>query len=225
MPKGLQGFQKGHLDFVSPEARKRAGLNISKAKKGKPLTLKQRKALQPYWESKKGKTYANLGKKAIGWKGGKIIKCETCGKLVYKNPCRIKKHNFCSKKCAYVSFKGQHHSPKSEFKKGQQAGKNHYQWKGGITPEHNRLRGSEKGREWIKSVFIRDNWTCQKCGFNKSKRKLSAHHIQGFSKYKKLRFKISNGITFCRDCHKLFHKIYGYGNNTKEQVKQFLNKV
>ena len=38
----------------------------------------------------------------------------------------------------------------------------------------------------------------------------------------KIRTSIENGITFCKECHLIFHKKYGTKNNTKEQVNKFL---
>lgn len=111
----------------------------------------------------------------------------------------------------------------SELHKGE---KNHF-WKGGITPEHLKIRGSLEHRLWRESVFERDNWTCQRCSRRSKKGDkvcLHPHHIKNFAKYPGLRFAIDNGITFCEDCHKEFHKIYGTENNTREQVEEFLNK-
>ena len=34
---------------------------------------------------------------------------------------------------------------------------------------------------------------------------------------------MTNGVTLCEDCHKEFHKIYGYGNNTEKQYEEFIN--
>ena len=50
---------------------------------------------------------------------------------------------------------------------------------------------------------------------------LNAHHLDGWNWCKDKRFKTSNGITLCEDCHVEFHKEYGYGNNTKEQFQEF----
>jgi len=51
---------------------------------------------------------------------------------------------------------------------------------------------------------------------------LNAHHIENFANKKKLRFEDSNGITLCKECHDKFHKIYGYQNNNREQLTEFL---
>ena len=73
---------------------------------------------------------------------------------------------------------------------------------------------------WRKAIFVRNDYTCRKC--KKRGGKLHCHHIQNFAQYSELRFDINNGITFCRDCHNCFHKIYGKKNNTKEQLEEFL---
>jgi len=74
--------------------------------------------------------------------------------------------------------------------------------------------------EWRKSIFDRDNYTCQKCG--KIRTKLQAHHIESYATNKNLRININNGITFCKRCHKEFHHQYGYKNNTT-QLREFIN--
>ena len=93
-------------------------------------------------------------------------------------------------------------------------------WKNGITPENIKSRNSEKMKLWKESIFARDNWVCQKC--NLGSNKLRAHHIQNFSQYPELRVAVDNGITFCNECHKLFHRMYGIKNNTEKQIKRFL---
>lgn len=59
-------------------------------------------------------------------------------------------------------------------------------------------------KKWRKSVFERDEYTCQKCG-----RKggiLNAHHIKEWAKYPNYRFEIENGITLREDCHRAVHR-------------------
>jgi len=78
-------------------------------------------------------------------------------------------------------------------------------------------------RTWRKGVYERDYYTCQKC-FIKGKY-LNGHHIESWDSCPELRFDDDNGITFCVDCHIEFHKKYGYGNNTRQQLNEFLGIV
>lgn len=80
------------------------------------------------------------------------------------------------------------------------SGENHYNWKGGITPEYRKLRNSVEYKLWRSAVFKRDNWTCIWCG--KIGGKLNSDHIKPFAYYPELRFAIDNGRTLCVDCHK-----------------------
>jgi hypothetical protein len=104
----------------------------------------------------------------------------------------------------------------SESKKG----KNNPNWKGGITPEVKNIRNGAEYNLWKDSVFMRDDYTCQKC--NKKGSYLHAHHIQNFSQFPELRFDVDNGITFCEEHHKEFHDLYGRENNNQKQIIEFL---
>jgi len=108
-----------------------------------------------------------------------------------------------------------------EFKKNH-IGPNTPNWKGGISEENHKIRNSIEIRLWRETVFARDNWTCQKYGTRSGK--LHPHHTKNFSSYPELRFVIDNGITLSEKAHKEFHKIYGYKDNTREQLEEFLNK-
>lgn len=106
---------------------------------------------------------------------------------------------------------------------GKMTGDKNPNWKGGVTPVHNKIRRSIESKLWIQSVFARDGYICQKTGVKGGK--LTAHHILNFAQYPELRFAIDNGITLSIESHNLFHKIYGKKNNTQEQLSEFLNKL
>jgi 5-methylcytosine-specific restriction endonuclease McrA len=97
-------------------------------------------------------------------------------------------------------------------------GKKHPRWKGGISPIHEQIRHSSQYRDWRQRIFIRDNFTCQKCGATGIY--LHVHHIISFvellnqTKYHLPLFNlydgamlyaplwnIGNGITLCVGCH------------------------
>jgi hypothetical protein len=112
---------------------------------------------------------------------------------------------------------------RGSFKKGENMGQDNPSWKGGVTPLHNKIRSSVENRLWIKSVFERDDYTCQKTGRRGGT--LVSHHILNFSAYPELRFAIDNGITLSLESHDEFHRIYGKTNNTKEQLEEFLTNT
>lgn len=84
-------------------------------------------------------------------------------------------------------------------------GKNHYNWKGGVTPENQIIRRSLKYRKWRTAVFKRDKYTCTLCG---DKGYVQAHHRKPFSEYPELRFDVNNGQTLCKKCHADVDKHY-----------------
>lgn len=83
-------------------------------------------------------------------------------------------------------------------------GERHYNWKGGKTKVNLRIRNSIELRLWREAVLARDNWTCQICG--QIGGILEIHHIKSFSKFVNLRTSISNGVTYCKKCHRNLHK-------------------
>lgn len=108
-------------------------------------------------------------------------------------------------------------------KRPNMTGENHPFWKGGITPENNKIRTSPEYRIWIHAVFSKDNFTCQKTKVRGGN--LVAHHIKNFAQYPELRFALDNGITLSEKSHKEFHKKYGIKNNTREQLNEFLKII
>lgn len=157
------------------------------------------------WNSKN-----RIGKNAFNWTGGKIENiCHICYRKFYVDKSRDKKGRtkFCSNKCRNI------------WQSKNSRGKNNPHWKGGITPEALRIRVSNKYNKWRQDVFIRDNFTCQKCGDNTGGN-LQVHHKKPFSKlieevkkylpllpiyeaamtYTPL-WNLDNGITLCEKCH------------------------
>jgi hypothetical protein len=68
-------------------------------------------------------------------------------------------------------------------------------------------RRSAEYKQWRRSVFERDNYTCRTCG--KRGVCINAHHIKSYAHFPDLRYDVSNGITLCVQCHKAIHKSRG----------------
>lgn len=94
----------------------------------------------------------------------------------------------------------------SESHKGLQRGKDNPAWKGGVTPERQRLYKTPEWKETLLAVWTRDGFRCQRCGAEKTgKRSLHAHHIQPFATAPQLRFEPTNLVTLCSRCHLWVH--------------------
>lgn len=87
----------------------------------------------------------------------------------------------------------------------------------GKTKQTYRLMKSEGWSKWRKSVFERDNYTCQECGYKGDK--LEPHHIKPKSIYPDLVFEVSNGLTLCKSCHR---KTDSYGKRPAEKVRSLI---
>ena len=74
---------------------------------------------------------------------------------------------------------------------------------GKVRRQRNRHNGDMRYKRWRDAVYQRDNYTCQKCQTRGGY--LNAHHIKSWAKYKKLRYVVANGITYCESCHKEEH--------------------
>lgn len=73
---------------------------------------------------------------------------------------------------------------------------NHWNWKGGIAKERDKVKHTQEYKDWRTAVFTRDGYTCQSCGTKGGS--LEAHHLK------------SNGQTLCKVCHR---KTDTYGKN------------
>jgi len=158
----------------------------------------------------------NVGKKCRLGKPNKnkIVtnpkKCSICGK-VFEKPygLGLKKWNIrksCSRRCEGISRRGK---PRKNYR-----GKNHPNWKGGVTALRKKVQNLTEYKEWRKAVFVRDDYTCQKCGVRGGY--LNADHIKSYSviiQEHRLRtidqakncqelWDVSNGRTLCLFCHR-----------------------
>ena len=135
-----------------------------------------------------------------------IFNCEMCNKEVYIDESQYKKnnHHFCSKSCSQKYHKKE----------------NHPMWDSTISEQERLIkRYYFDYKEWRKIIWKRDDYSCKYCG--KRGGKLIAHHLDGYNWCIEKRTDVNNGITLCLICHKKFHSIYGYGNNTLEQYLEF----
>jgi 5-methylcytosine-specific restriction endonuclease McrA len=179
------------------------GDKISKAKKGHPVY--------------KSQNWIEKHKRASELMKGKKLSLETREKMS-----KSRMGHFVSeetRKKIGETHKGKHFPNISKAKKGvpnpklslavkgkpkfYNRGEKNNMWKGGITPENEKLRKSLEYKLWRDSVFKRDNYTCVWCG--KTGIKLNADHIQLWKEYPELRFAIDNGRTLCVECHKKRH--------------------
>lgn len=99
-------------------------------------------------------------------------------------------------------------------------GEKSYKWNPNLTDEERLMKRSyTEYYSWRKDVFKRDDYTCQCCGQRGGK--LNAHHLVNYSHDVVGRLDLENSATMCKEHHILFHKTYGYQNNTREQYEEF----
>ena len=157
-------------------------MNTLQDKKGK-----FKKGNKGFWLNKKRPNIS--GKNNPKWTGGEMKKtCIVCGKKYQVGRYR-KKSKFCSHNCRAKFYFSKERNPN---------------WKGGISKERDKLKHSEMYKKWHKKVLKRDKWTCRLCGLRGNrKNKIIAHHIIPIEINSKLSLKVGNGITLCRNCHRL----------------------
>ena len=136
--------------------------------------------------------------------------CLNCGKecSIKKSQYERNEKHFCSTKCM------------GEWYSINRVGENHPRWRGDLTEEERKedRRLIEGYHTFRQGVLKRDNYTCVISG---EREKLVVHHLYAYRDYKELRTEINNGVTLTEELHKEFHKLYGSGDNTLEQFKEF----
>jgi len=104
------------------------------------------------------------------------------------------------------------HTPEMIAKR---SGDNHWNWKGGTTKQRS-------GKQIAWSRQVRENYEnrCDCCDYDREYALEAHHYIFSEGKWHD-DFNVTNGVALCSNCHKEFHKRFGYGNNTKEQYSEF----
>lgn len=158
------------------------------------------------------------------------VKCLQCGKKFSTSRYKVNKYknHYCSKECSN-KYKSIHLRGEGNPVYGKILhtirGENSPHWKNDLTQEER-----ENGRcitgygSFVLAVFRRDGFKCICCGYDKGKI-LVAHHLNGYNWDKENRINPNNAVTLCKNCHIEFHKIYGFGDNTKEQFIEFINNI
>ena len=232
-------FKKSFADF------KKGGKQCPKC--GRSLNYSE---VKNYIEREEGNGCKLLSEEYVDNKTKLKIQC-ACGEVFEKSFKDFKKGQKQCPKCGYKNsaekqkgennhFYGKCHTEEtkqkqSEVKKGKYVGENNPNYgngdkiKGENNPNYNPNltdEEREKGRniegydDFIIDVLKKDNYTCQCCGQYGGS--LRVHHLNGYNWDKEHRTDVNNGIALCEDCHKEYHKIYGYGDNTIAQFREFL---
>lgn len=136
--------------------------------------------------------------KAIKFPG--LPKCKACGGKLSRHDSLKNGTGYC-KKC-YVGDRNARWNPEREAR-GQ------------------RVRDVSGYTSWRRSVFERDNFCCQKCGY-KHGGTLVAHHIHSWKTCPERRLDPTNGVTLCQTCHRRFHRTFGATGNNLKQLTEFM---
>lgn len=122
--------------------------------------------------------------------------CEVCGKGMLLLPSQVAHGTkYCSRECYGIAV--------GERQKGDK----HHMYKDGKSAERESvrqaLRKHKSYKKWRTDVFERDEYCCRSC--RATGVELHAHHVVPWVDDPKLRLKVSNGVTLCDECHRLWH--------------------
>jgi 5-methylcytosine-specific restriction endonuclease McrA len=142
---------------------------------------------------------AQLGRNNHQYKNGWTTedrRCSICGEKI-----SLSSSGLCQK-CYNENIEGENNP---NYKDGRSLNNPYY------SPEY---------KEWRRTVFERDNYTCKQCG-NKESGSFEAHHILPRRDYQELMYDINNGITLCKKCHEA---TFGKEMNFVEKFQNLINQ-
>lgn len=162
----------------------------------------------------KHKSIININENNPNFKNAKTtFNCDNCNKEATQpqHQYNTSKKHFCSLKCSALYY--------APSKSGEKA----WNWNADLTEEERIFgRDYKEYEHWRNFVFEKYQHTCDICNIKGGD--LVAHHLNGYNWDIENRINVDNGVCLCKNHHKEFHNIYGYGNNTIEQFKEFKNK-
>ena len=80
-------------------------------------------------------------------------------------------------------------------------------------------RDNDEDKRWSRAVKTAGNFQCALCSAKDVY--LESHHKNAYNSYPEQRTLLSNGICLCSYHHNQFHHIWGKGNNTEGQFRQY----
>lgn len=143
-------------------------------------------------------------------------------KMYCSNECRhLGKRNRITKNCAVcgkemvvpISNKDRYTTCSLVCRRTYRSESGNSNWQGGDYSRKYRVKELSRleYKNWRKSVFERDDYTCQFC--HKRGRDLQADHIKPWKYFPELRYELSNGRTLCLKCHRTtFKELHRYKN-------------
>lgn len=179
---------------------------------------------EQYWYL--GKSAYEIGRE-IGMDGKRVLEWMADSNI--PNRKRGSESSNCFKKGHESPFKGMKHTEETKSKlseiakesgripgykhkynalKGKRGSEVH-SWKGGKTPDRQKVYSSEEWKKAVVDVWHRDDAICQCCFkdhrlINRDEDKFHIHHIISFQ-IEKFRCDVDNLVLLCEDCHRWVH--------------------